>query len=81
MTNADPKLSIGTLIGALLGSPIADTIGRRLSISLWSAVVAVGFLIQIPAMTAWYQIMIGRLVAGFGVGALSLLVPMYQGMP
>jgi SP family sugar:H+ symporter-like MFS transporter len=49
-----------------------------MSISLWCVVVAVGFLIQIAAITAWYQIMIGRLVAGFGVGALSLLVPMYQ---
>ncbi|SLM38015.1 mfs sp sugar:h symporter, partial [Lasallia pustulata] len=26
----------------------------------------------------WYQIMMGRFVAGFGVGALSLLVPMYM---
>merc|ERR1712000_293648 len=49
-----------------------------LSISFWSLVVAVGFIIQIAASTAWYQVMIGRLVAGFGVGALSLLVPMYQ---
>jgi len=71
-------LSIGTLIGALVAAPIADRIGRRLSISFWSLVVAVGFIIQIAASTAWYQVMIGRLVAGFGVGALSLLVPMYQ---
>ena len=35
-------------------------------------------MIQIAASTAWYQVMIGRFVAGLGVGALSLLVPMYQ---
>jgi MFS transporter, SP family, sugar:H+ symporter len=51
-----------------------------LSVSVWSAVVAIGFIIQISANTAWYQVMIGRFVAGLGVGALSLLVPMYQGM-
>ena len=71
-------LSIGTLIGALLAAPLADRIGRRLSISMWSAIIAIGFVIQISASTAWYQVMIGRLVAGLGVGALSLLVPMYQ---
>ncbi|RMD40174.1 hypothetical protein DV735_g4958, partial [Chaetothyriales sp. CBS 134920] len=71
-------LSIGTLIGALLGAPIADKIGRRLSISLWCVVVAAGFVVQISADTAWYQVMIGRFVAGFGVGGLSLMVPMYQ---
>lgn len=27
----------------------------------------------------WYQVAVGRLVAGLGVGAVSLLVPMYQG--
>ena len=62
----------------MLAAPIADRIGRRLSISFWSLIVAIGFIIQIAASTAWYQIMIGRFVSGFGVGALSLLVPMYQ---
>ncbi|KFH42250.1 Hexose transporter-like protein [Hapsidospora chrysogenum ATCC 11550] len=71
-------LSIGTLTGALVAAPIADRIGRRLSISLWCIVTSVGFVIQIAAITAWYQVMIGRYVAGLGVGALSLLVPMYQ---
>ncbi|KAI9150110.1 Hexose transporter-like protein [Paramyrothecium foliicola] len=71
-------LSIGTLIGALAAAPLADAIGRRISISIWCIVTSIGFLIQIAAIRAWYQVMIGRLVAGFGVGALSLLVPMYQ---
>lgn len=71
-------LSIGTLVGALIGAPLADTLGRRPSITLASAVVAVGFVIQIASSTSWVQFMIGRLVAGFGVGALSLIVPMFQ---
>lgn len=71
-------LSIGTLFGALMGAPVADRIGRRLSISFWSIIVSVGFVVQIAAVRAWYQIMIGRFISGLGVGALSLLVPMYQ---
>lgn len=71
-------LSIGTLIGALTAAPIADRVGRKPSISFWCLITSIGFVIQIASVTAWYQVMIGRLVAGFGVGALSLLVPMYQ---
>ncbi|KAI1356161.1 hexose transporter [Xylaria sp. FL0043] len=71
-------LSIGTLVGALIAAPIADKIGRRLSVTFWSAVVSIGFVIQIASITAYEQIIVGRLVSGFGVGALSLLVPMYQ---
>ncbi|PNY27453.1 Hexose transporter 2 [Tolypocladium capitatum] len=71
-------LSVGTLIGALAGAPIADRIGRRASISLWCAATSLGFVVQIAAAHAWYQVMIGRLVAGLGVGGLSLVVPMYQ---
>ncbi|EED13885.1 MFS monosaccharide transporter, putative [Talaromyces stipitatus ATCC 10500] len=73
-------LSIGTLIGALVGAPVADRIGRKWSISLWCIVLCVGLTVQISSPHGkWYQVMVGRLIAGFGVGALSLIVPMYQG--
>lgn len=71
-------LSIGTLIGALTAAPVADRVGRKFSVSFWSLIVSIGFVIQIATSHAWYQIMIGRFIAGLGVGALSLLVPMYQ---
>ncbi|TDZ54668.1 Hexose transporter 2 [Colletotrichum trifolii] len=71
-------LSIGTLIGALVAAPIADRFGRRNSISFWCLITSIGFVIQIAAERAWEQIMVGRMVAGFGVGALSLIVPMFQ---
>jgi SP family sugar:H+ symporter-like MFS transporter len=73
-------LSIGTLIGALVGAPIADRIGRKWSISLWCIILCVGVTIQISSPHGkWYQVAVGRLIAGLGVGALSLIVPMYQG--
>ncbi|OKL63482.1 hypothetical protein UA08_01966 [Talaromyces atroroseus] len=73
-------LSIGTLIGALAGAPIADWIGRKWSISIWCVVLCVGLTVQISSpFGKWYQVAVGRLVTGLGVGALSLLVPMYQG--
>ncbi|CAF9918821.1 hexose transporter hxt1 [Imshaugia aleurites] len=70
-------LSIGTLAGALAVAPIADRIGRKYSMSVWSTVFIVGVIIQMASETSWVQIAIGRLIAGSGVGALSIMVPMY----
>lgn len=74
-------LSIGTLFGALTAAPIADWIGRKKSIMGWVGILCVGIIVQITSTDKWYQIMMGRFVAGLGVGALSLLVPMYQVSP
>jgi len=71
-------LSIGTLLGAIIGAPIADAFGRRISIVFWNIVFIVGVIIQITTSNVWYQIALGRWVAGFGVGGLSVLTPMYQ---
>lgn len=71
-------MSIGTMIGALAASPLADRFGRKLSITFWCIIHMVGIIVQIATSTKWYQVAVGRLVAGLGVGALSSLVPMYQ---
>lgn len=71
-------LSIGTLIGAVIAGPIADAIGRKKSIITWCTVFIVGVIVQIATSHSWIQIAVGRLVAGFGVGGLSVLTPMYQ---
>ncbi|KAJ5753151.1 hypothetical protein N7520_010068 [Penicillium odoratum] len=72
-------LSIGTLIGALTAAPVADRVGRKWSISGWCVILMVGVTVQISSPSGkWYQFMVGRLITGLGVGALSLLVPMYQ---
>ncbi|KAL3469064.1 general substrate transporter [Aspergillus californicus] len=71
-------LSIGTMIGALVAAPIADRLGRKLSISFWSLLHIVGIIIQIATDDKWVQVAMGRWVAGLGVGALSSVVPMYQ---
>jgi SP family sugar:H+ symporter-like MFS transporter len=71
-------LSIGTLLGALIAAPIADKFGRKYSIVFWNIIFCVGVIVQITTTTTWYQIAIGRWVAGLGVGGLSVLTPMYQ---
>ena len=73
-------LSIGTLIGALVGAPVADKLGRKWSITLWCMILNIGLIVQISSPDGhWYQMVVGRWVTGLGVGGCSLLVPMYQG--
>ena len=45
--------------------------------SVWSVVFIIGVIIQMASEYSWVQLAIGRLVAGAGVGALSIMVPMY----
>ena len=71
-------LSIGTLFGALCSAPIADRFGRKICIIVWCLVFCVGVIVQITTVNHWYQIVVGRWVAGLGVGGLSVLTPMYQ---
>jgi len=76
---APPRLtSIGTLFGALSGAYTADWWGRRKSLTFGVAIFIVGNTIQITAMDSWVHMMMGRFVAGLGVGNLSVGVPMFQ---
>lgn len=61
-------LSIGTLIGALVAAPIADKFGRRYSIVFWNLIFCIGLIVQITTGSKWYQLALGRWVAGLGVG-------------
>jgi SP family sugar:H+ symporter-like MFS transporter len=67
-------LSVGTAIGCLAGAPLADKLGRRKAMFIETIVFDIGVIIQVTSMTAWYQLAIGRLITGLGVGALSSAV-------
>ncbi|KAF4627864.1 hypothetical protein G7Y89_g10289 [Cudoniella acicularis] len=72
-------LSIGTLIGCLIAGPLANKFGRRACIPPWCLVFCIGVTIQMSVdQGQWVGIAIGRWVAGLGVGALSVLVPLYM---
>ncbi|ETS80973.1 glucose transporter rco-3 [Pestalotiopsis fici W106-1] len=70
-------LSAGTALGALLGAPSADYIGRRWSLLVSVGVFCFGVIFQVCA-DAIPMLLVGRFFAGVGVGAVSLLVPLYQ---
>lgn len=74
--------SIGTLVGALIAGPLANNrrLGRKYSICLWCIVFCIGNVFQIASeYPYWWIMMLGRIIAGFSIGGLSVMVPAYQG--
>ncbi|KAJ7755166.1 monosaccharide importer [Mycena metata] len=69
-------LSAGTFFGALLAFPMGDMVGRKYGITFSCVIFALGVGLQLD--THWATFVIGRVIAGLGVGLVSCLVPMYQ---
>ncbi|KAI0058648.1 general substrate transporter [Artomyces pyxidatus] len=70
-------LELGCLFGALLAGVLADRISRRGSIAIACVVFCTGSALQCWAESLT-QITVGRAIGGFGVGALSMLSPLYM---
>ena len=70
-------LEVGAFCSSLIVGRVGDIIGRRRTILYGSCIFFVGGAIQTWAVSmAW--MMLGRIVAGVGVGMLSTIVPVYQ---
>lgn len=70
-------LEIGAFISSLMVGRIGDIIGRRKTILYGSCIFFVGGALQTFAVNMG-MMMLGRIVAGLGVGMLSTIVPVYQ---
>ncbi|KAG6012639.1 hypothetical protein E4U54_007404, partial [Claviceps lovelessii] len=70
-------LEIGAFIASLVVGRVGDIIGRRRTILYGSCIFFVGGALQTLA-TSMAMMMVGRIVAGLGVGMLSTIVPVYQ---
>lgn len=70
-------LEVGAFISSLLVGRVGDMLGRRRTILWGSIIFVVGGALQTTA-TGMPMMMLGRIIAGLGVGALSTIVPVYQ---
>ncbi len=70
-------LSAGTFFGALLSGVLADRIGRKTTIIAGCGVFCVGVAIQLCA-TLVTALVMGRLIAGLGVGFVSAINILYM---
>ncbi|KAK3308396.1 high-affinity glucose transporter RGT2 [Chaetomium strumarium] len=70
-------LSAGTFFGALSSPLLADRVGRRLGLMISTWVFNLGVVLH-TAATAIPMFLAGRFFAGFGVGLISAMIPLYQ---
>jgi sugar porter (SP) family MFS transporter len=70
-------LSCGTFFGALIASDVADRIGRRLTIIAGCITFSIGCILE-TASTGLTVMVVGRLIAGAGVGFISAIIILYM---
>ena len=70
-------LEVGAFVASLCVGRIGDMIGRRKTILWGSVVFFIGGGIQ-TFSNGMPMMILGRIIAGLGVGALSTIVPVYQ---
>lgn len=71
-------MGLGALFGSLMAGRISSKTGIKVAFLSATLVYAIGAAIETSAQHSWVQILIGRLVTGYGVGALSMLAPLFQ---
>ncbi|KAH8924406.1 general substrate transporter [Atractiella rhizophila] len=70
-------LEVGAFITSLLAGLIGDVFGRRRTLFMGAFIFTIGGAIQ--TVTNGFPMMVfGRIISGFGVGFLSMIVPVYQ---
>lgn len=70
-------LEVGAFFSSLVVGKVGDIIGRRKTILYGSLIFLVGGAFQTLA-NGMPMMMLGRIIAGVGVGMLSTIVPVYQ---
>lgn len=70
------SLLVGAMIGAPLGGPLTDILGRRWTLILAAITFSVGALLAALAPSA-IVLILARFILGLAVGAASLIVPLY----
>jgi sugar porter (SP) family MFS transporter len=69
-------VNLGAGVGALLSFLINDRIGRKMSLRVYSLIYIIGSLISCFSSGNAGALYAGRIVAGLGIGALSVISPM-----
>jgi MFS family permease len=70
-------LEVGAFISSISVGKLGDKLGRRRTILYGSLIFILGGALQAFA-NGMPMMMLGRIIAGLGVGALSTIVPVYQ---
>ena len=66
----------GNLVGAASSTVLANRIGRRFTLAVGASIFLVGGVVQTFSPSVLWVLLIGRIVAGFGIGLLTMVVPL-----
>ncbi|OLY85541.1 Sugar transport protein 1 [Smittium mucronatum] len=69
-------LAIGGLVGSIFSSKLTDSLGRKKSLILNSAILFVGSIFEAISFSP-FMLVLGRLISGIGAGIGFVIVPMY----
>lgn len=69
--------TVGAFFGAVSTSLYGEALGRRKTISIGVVIMIIGALLQATAY-ARAHLLVARVVAGIGLGAINSTVPVYQ---
>ncbi|KAH7028960.1 general substrate transporter [Microdochium trichocladiopsis] len=75
--NVVSLLQAGCIVGSLAISPVSDKWGRRFALLMTALFYNVGSAIQTGAHGSTALMLAGRAIGGVGVGAASMIVPLY----
>ncbi|OQD77735.1 hypothetical protein PENDEC_c002G03336 [Penicillium decumbens] len=67
----------GAVVGSLQGGLTMDRFGRKFTIQLGAVICVLGAMLQAASQNLT-MILIGRILAGWAVGVMSMSVPVYQ---
>jgi SP family galactose:H+ symporter-like MFS transporter len=67
---------IGAILGAAVGGKMADWLGRKKTLIIMAIIFAVGAVLTAFAPSLWPFVIL-RIIVGFGIGASSVVAPMY----
>ncbi|KAI2889063.1 hypothetical protein CBS76997_3339 [Aspergillus niger] len=76
-SNAVSILQAGAFFGCFFTTPIASYLGRRLGLIISSLVFTVGTILQVVNSHTLGTFYAGRVIAGLGIGAATVLIPVY----
>lgn len=76
-SNVVSLLTAGCFFGSIFAAFLNERIGRRYALMVFSVIFLIGAAVQVGAHHAIGQIYGGRVIAGFGVGGMSAITPVF----
>ncbi|KAL6815298.1 general substrate transporter [Trichoderma sp. SZMC 28013] len=76
-SNVVSLLTAGCFFGAITAAFLNERFGRRYSLMLFTVIFLIGAAVQTSASHTIGQIYGGRVIAGFGIGGMSAITPVF----